>query len=320
MRIAAIISTTALLAVTAGAYAQQYPGKPIRLVVGFAAGGPSDVAARTIAQKLTEKWGQQVIVDIRPGASGNIATEIVAKAPPDGYTLLVSTTANVINPLLSTNSKFDFGRDLAPIALLAENPVVLIAPGNSPLVNVASLVAAAKAAPGTLTFASSGNGTFTHLYGELFNLLAGIKLTHVPYKGSTQAMTDVMASVVDLSFTPATPVMGQIKAAKLKALAVIGRQRMAALPDVPTFADAGIPGFDSALWFGLNAPAGTPKAVIDRLSTEVQRAFASPEMRSLLVGQGIDPVAAGPAQFADLIGRETRQWAQAVKSSGVKLD
>jgi tripartite-type tricarboxylate transporter receptor subunit TctC len=204
--------------------------------------------------------------------------------------------------------------------LLAENPVVLIAPGNSPYANVADVVAAARAAPGKMTFASSGNGTFTHLYGELFNQLAAVKITHVPYKGSTQAMTDVMAGIVNLSFTPSTPVMGQIKAGKLKALAVIGKQRMATLREVPTFAEAGIAGFDSALWFGLNAPAGTPRDVIERLTAEVQKAMAAPEVGAQLAAQGIDPAVAGPAQFAELMTRELAQWGKVVKIAGVKAE
>ena len=309
----------ATLAGTPAAWAA-FPEQPIKMLVGFPAGSTADLIARAIGPKLAAQMGQPVIVDNRAGAGSSIAAEAVANARPDGYTLLVSTTANVINPVLSNNLKFDFVRDLAPVTLLAENPVVLIAPGNSPLANVAGVVSAAKAAPGKMTFASSGNGTFTHLYGELFNQLAGIKLTHVPYKGSTQAMTDVMASVVDLSFTPSTPVMGQIRSGKLKALAVIGRNRMATLPEVPTFADAGIAGFDSALWFGLNAPAATPKPVIDKLAAEVQKAMASPDVQTQMAAQGIDASVGGPAPFADLIAREMKQWARVVKTAGVKID
>jgi tripartite-type tricarboxylate transporter receptor subunit TctC len=297
-----------------------YPEQPIKILVGFPAGSTADLTARVLAPRLASQLGQPVIVDNRSGAGSSIAAEAVATARPDGYTLLVSTTANVINPVISNNLRFDFARDLAPVTLLAENPVVLIAPGNSPLASVASVVSAAKAAPGKLTFGSSGNGTFTHLYGELFSQVAGIRLTHVPYKGSTQAMADVIGGVVDLSFTPSTPVLGQIKSGKLKALAVVGRGRMAELPDVPTFADVGIAGLDSALWFGLNAPAKTPKAVIDRLAEVVQRAIASPDIQAQLASQGINPVAAGPAQFADLVTRETRLWARVVKTAGVKIE
>jgi tripartite-type tricarboxylate transporter receptor subunit TctC len=297
-----------------------FPDQPVKMLVGFPAGSTADLLARAIAPKLSAQLGQPVIVDNRAGAGSSIAAEAVANAKPDGHTLLVSTTANVINTVLLPTAKSDFARDLVPVTLLAENPVVLIAPGNSQNGTVAAVVAAARANPGKMTFASSGNGTFTHLYGELFNQLAGIKLTHVPYKGSTQAMTDVMAGVVDMSFTPSTPVLGQIKSGKLKALALIGRQRMAALPEVPTFAEAGIAGFDSALWFGLNAPAGTPKPVIDRLAAEVQKAMAAPDVQPQLAQQGIDASVGGPAQFADLIAKEMKQWARVVKAANVKID
>jgi tripartite-type tricarboxylate transporter receptor subunit TctC len=298
-----------------------YPEKPVRIVVGFPAGSTADLLARALAIKLADQTGQPFIIDNKPGAGSSIAAEMVARAPADGYTLLLSTTANVINPSLSNNLKFDFIKDLMPVMLLAENPVVLIAPGNAATSSVKEVVAAAKASPGKMTFASSGNGTFTHLYGELFNELAGIKLTHVPYKGSTQAMTDVMAGNVDLSFTPSTPVLGQIKAGKLKALALIGRQRMAALPSVPTFAEAGIAGFDSALWFGLNAPAGTPRPIIDKLVADLQRALALPDVKAQLEGQGIDvTAAAGPGPFGELITRELAQWTKVVKTAGVKAE
>lgn len=309
----------ALLAAFSCAHAA-FPDQPVKVLVGFPPGSTADLLARAIAPKLSAQLGQPVIVDNRAGAGSSIAAEAVANARPDGHTLLVSTTANVINPALSSTLKFDFARDLVPVTLLAENPVLLIAPGNSPSGTVAALVAAARANPGKMTFASSGNGTFTHLYGELFNQLAGIKLTHVPYKGSTQAMTDVMAGVVDMSFTPSTPVLGQVKSGKLKALALIGRQRMAALPEVPTFAEAGITGFDSALWFGLNAPAGTPKPVIDRLAAEVQKAMAAPDVQPQLAQQGIDASVGGPAQFADLTAKEMKQWARVVKAANVKID
>jgi len=315
----ALAACIALLAAIPAAQAT-FPDKPIRILVGFPAGSTADLIARALGPRLTAQMGQPVIVDNRPGAGSSIAAEAVARSPADGYTLFLSTTANVINPSLSNNLKFDFTRDLMPVLLLAENPVVLIAPGNSPYANVADVVAAARAAPGKMTFASSGNGTFTHLYGELFNQLAAVKITHVPYKGSTQAMTDVMAGIVNLSFTPSTPVMGQIKAGKLKALAVIGKQRMATLREVPTFAEAGIAGFDSALWFGLNAPAGTPKEVIERLTAEVQKAMAAPEVGAQLAAQGIDPAVAGPAQFAELMTRELAQWGKVVKIAGVKAE
>ena len=310
----------ALVAVGAPAAHAAYPDKPIRMVVGFPPGSTADLLARVVGAKLAEQLGQPVIVDNRPGAGSSIAADTVARSPADGYTLLVSTTAQVINPSMSPNLKFSFSKDLVPVLLMAQNPVVLIAPIRSPANSVRDLVSAARAAPGKLMFASSGNGTFTHLYGELFAQSADIKLTHVPYKGSTPALTDVLSGVVDMSFTPLTPVIGQIKSGKLKALAVVGRSRMVLLPDVPTFAEAGITGLDSTLWFGLNAPTGTPKAVLDRLGTEVQRALNLPDVKAQLATQGIDVSIAGAAQFGELTVRELDRWERVVKTAGVKAD
>jgi len=297
-----------------------YPDKPIRIVVGFPPGSTGDFIARALAPRLGESLGQAVVVENRTGAGSSIAAEAVARSPADGYTLLLSTTANVINQSVSSNLKFDFMHDLVPVILIAENPVLLVAPAASPYHNVAALVAAARAAPGKLSYASSGNGTFTHLYGELFNQSAGIKLNHVPYRGSTQAITDVLSGQVELSFTPATPVLGQINGGRLKALAVIGKQRMAALPDVPTFGEAKIPGFDLALWFGLHAPAGTPPAVIDKLSSQLARLLKSADVQALLAAQSIDVVGEAPAKFAQRISRENVQWARIVKTADIKAD
>jgi tripartite-type tricarboxylate transporter receptor subunit TctC len=295
-----------------------WPEKPLRIVVGFPPGSTGDLIARALAPKMAEGLGQSVLVENRTGAGSSIAAETVSRSPADGYTLLLSTTANVINQSVSQNLKFDYMKDLAPVMLLAENPVLLVAPGNAPASTLAAVVAAAKAAPGKMTFASSGNGTFTHLYGELFNQSAGIKLNHVPYRGSTQAITDVLAGLVDLSFTPSTPVIPNVKAGKLKAIAVIGRSRMQALPDVPTFAEAKIPGFDSALWFGINAPSGTPPDVIDKLVVQLRRALDAPEVKNQFAQQAIIVVGDGPAKFAEQIARENAMWAKLVKAADIK--
>ncbi len=295
-----------------------YPDKPVKILVGFPAGTTGDLIVRLLAPKLGEGLGQPVVVENRTGAGSSIAAEAVARAPADGYTLLLSTTANVINQNVSANLKFDFVRDLAPVMLIGENPVLLVTAAADPSNNVGALIAAAKAAPGKMTFASSGNGTFTHLYGELFNQTAGIKLNHVPYRGSIQTITDVMTGLVTVSFAPATPVMGQIKAGKLKALAVIGRGRMPALPDVPTFAEAGVNGFSSALWFGLNAPAGTPADVVEKLSAQLRRVLESPDIKAQFAAQSIFILGDGPAKFGDQIGRENAQWAHIVKAADIK--
>ncbi|MCJ0764893.1 tripartite tricarboxylate transporter substrate binding protein [Variovorax terrae] len=315
----AIGAAVFVLASMAPAWAA-YPDKPIRILVGFPAGSAGDLLARSVGQKLGERLGQPVLVENRTGAGSSIAAEAVAKAPADGYTLLLSTSANVINQSVSSNLKFDFTRDLAPVMLIGENPVVLIGVASTAPRSIAALVARAKALPDRMTYASSGNGTFTHLYGELFKLTTGVKITHVPYRGSVPAMTDLLAGVVDLSFTPVTPVMAHIKSGRLKALAVIGKSRMAALPEVPTFAEAGIPGFDSALWFGLSAPAGTPPAVIDQLNTELRLVLKMPDVKSQLDMQGITIVADGPAKFRQLIAREHGQWTRIVKAADIKAE
>jgi tripartite-type tricarboxylate transporter receptor subunit TctC len=315
---ASFFSTLAFSLLCIAPASAAYPDKPVKILVGFPAGTTGDLIVRLLAPKLGEGLGQPVVVENRTGAGSSIAAEAVARAPADGYTLLLSTTANVINQNVSANLKFDFARDLAPVMLIGENPVLLVTAATDPSNNVAALIAAAKLAPGKMTFASSGNGTFTHLYGELFNQTAGIKLNHVPYRGSTQTITDVLAGLVTVSFAPATPVMGQIKAGKLKALAVIGQSRMPALPDVPTFAEAGVNGFSSALWFGLNAPAGTPADVVEKLSIQLRRVLESPDIKAQFAAQSIFILGDSPAKFGEQIARENAQWARIVKAADIK--
>ncbi|MDB5874187.1 MAG: transporter substrate-binding protein [Ramlibacter sp.] len=313
------VGALVVLAAMAPAWAA-YPDKPIKLLVGFPAGSTADLLARIIGLKLGEAMRQPVVVENRTGAGSSIAAEAVARSPADGYTLLVSTTANVINQSVSSGLKFDFMRDLAPVMLVGENPVVLVGPAATAPRSLAALTTRAKALPDRITYASSGNGTFTHLYGELYKLNAGVKITHVPYRGSVPAITDVLAGLVDLAFTPVTPVMAHIKSGRLKAIAVIGRGRMAALPDVPTFAEAGMPGFDSALWFGLSAPAATPPAVIDKLNSELRLVLKMPDVKAQLDAQGINVIADGPAKFRQQITREHGQWARIVKAADVKAE
>lgn len=304
----------------AGPSGAAYPDKAVRILVGFPPGSTADLIARIIGPKLSEGLRQPVVVENRTGAGSSIAAEAVARAAADGYTLLLSTSANVINQSVSPNLKFDFMRDLAPVMLLGENPVVLVGLAASAPRSVAALVARAKAEPDKMTYASSGNGTFTHLYGELFSRTVEVRIRHVPYRGSVPAITDVLAGNVDLSFTPATPVMTHIKSGRLTALAVIGKSRMAALPDVPTFAEAGIPRLDSALWFGLNVPAGTPPEVIEKLGSELRRVLATADVKTQLEAQGIGIAAEGPAGFHQLAVREHAQWAEIVKSANIKPD
>lgn len=297
-----------------------FPERPVRILIGFTPGTTGDVLLRLLAPKLSDRWGQPVLVDNRPGAGSSLAAEVVAKAPADGYTLLLSTSANVINASMSAPQKVDFVSDLVPLTLLAENPVVLVTSGAAASRQLSELVSAAKSSPARMSFASSGNGTFTHLYGELFNQSAGVKLIHVPYKGSTQALSDVMSGTVDVAFSPVTPVLGLVKSGKLRALGVIGRSRLSDWPDVPTLAQAGIAGFDSALWFGLHAPAGMPAELARRITVDVQWALAQPDIQAQLTAKGIHAVPTGEAAFRDLIQREQTQWVRLIKQANIQAD
>jgi tripartite-type tricarboxylate transporter receptor subunit TctC len=320
MKRIAVVLAGALVFAAAGAWAQGgYPDKPVKIVVGFPPGTTGDVIARLIAPGLAEGLGQQVVIENKPGAGSSIAAEAVAHSPADGYTLLVSTIANTINPSLF-RLNFDFARDLAPVTLLAEAPGLLVAHPSAGAQDTQGLIAAAKAKPGAILYGSSGNGTFTHLYGELFNLATGVKLAHVPYKGSSQAVTDLLAGRIQLLFTPASTLIPHVRAGTIRALGAIGRQRLAALPEVPTLAEAGVPGFEASLWFGLNAPAGTPRDVVERLNREVNRVLALPDVKVKLAAQSIDALPGSIDQFGALIRQDLDKWARVVKTAGVKIE
>jgi tripartite-type tricarboxylate transporter receptor subunit TctC len=261
-----------------------------------------------------------VIVENRPGAGSSIAAESIARSRPDGYALLLSTTANVINPSLYPGLSFDFPRDFTPVALLGEAPALLVGHPGLAARTLPELVALAKSRSQEMSFASSGNGTFTHLYGELFNQTQGVRLTHIPYKGSSQALTDLLAGRVSLLFSPASTVIPHVKAGTLKAFGLIGRQRLAALPEVPTFAEAGIPGFESALWFGLNAPAGTPADIVERLGKDLATVLARPDVRAQLAAQSFNTLPGGVVPFADLLSKESGKWSSVVKAANIKPD
>jgi len=308
----------ALAAALPAANAQQYPSKPIRLVVGFAAGGPSDVAARTIAQKLAEKWGQQVIVDIRPGASGNIATEIVAKAPPDGYTLLEPAFAHAVNPFLYSKLPFDASKDFAPVLLFASIANVLVVHPSIPARSVAELIAFAKAHPGQLTAGSSGNGTASHLAVELLNMMGGIKTTHVPYKGLAPAHTDLMGGQITMLFDGIVTGMPAVKAGRLRALAVTTAKRWQGTPDIPTMAEAGLAGFEVNSWYGLLAPANTPEPVVNRLYTVTQKILSTPAVRERLASLGMVVSPMPPAEFGAFIVTEITRWTADAKAAGIE--
>jgi len=323
LRLLAATTIVAFAAVAAPAVHAQaaFPTKPIRLVVPFPAGGTTDILARAVAQKLTETNGQPVVIDNRPGAGGNIGAELVAKSAPDGYTLLMGTVGtHAINPSLYAKMPYDHQKDFAPVILVAGVPNVLVINPSVPANSVQELIAYGKANPGKLNFASSGSGTSIHLAGELFKTMSGVQMTHVPYKGSAPAIADLLGGQVQIMFDNLPSALPQIKAGKLKALAVTSAQRASALPDVPTIAEAGLPGFEATSWFGLLAPAGTPKEVIAKLNAEVAKWLASPEAREKLAAQGAIAAGKTPEDFTQHIVAETAKWQKVVKESGAKVD
>ena len=314
---------TALLALPAIANAQTpaYPTKPIRLVVPFPAGGATDILAREVAKHLTETWGQSVVVDNRPGAGGNIGSELVAKAAPDGYTLEMGTVGtHAINASLYSKMPYDHVKDFVPVILVAGVPNVLVVNPSVPVNSVQELIAYAKANPGKLNFASSGSGTSIHLSGELFKVMAGVQMTHVPYKGSAPALQDLLGGQVQLMFDNLPPSLPQIKAGKLRALAVTSATRAPALPDIPTIAESGLPGFEASSWFGVLAPAGTSPAIVAKLNAEIAKWLASPEAKEKLAAVGANIAGGTPEDFARHIQAETAKWAKVVKESGAKVD
>ena len=309
------------LAAIAGAQAPAYPTKPIRLVVPFPAGGATDILAREVAKHLTDAWGQSVVVDNRPGAGGNIGSELVAKAAPDGYTLEMGTVGtHAINASLYSKMPYDHVRDFVPVILVAGVPNVLEVNPALPVNSVQELIAYAKANPGKLNFASSGSGTSIHLSGELFKVMAGVQMTHVPYKGSAPALQDLIGGQVQLMFDNLPPSLPQIKAGKLRALAVTSAGRAPALPDTPTVAEAGLPGFEASSWFGVLAPAGTPPEIVNKLNAEIAKWLASPGAKEKLANVGANIAGGTPEDFARHIQAETAKWAKVVKESGAKVD
>ncbi|HEV8520574.1 MAG TPA: tripartite tricarboxylate transporter substrate binding protein [Burkholderiales bacterium] len=303
-----------------GATPTDYPTKPIRMIVGFAPGGGTDTTARAISIKLAESLGQQVIVDNRAGAAGNIATELVAKAAPDGYTILLGTIAALaINPsLYRTKLPFDSVRDFAPIIQAVDSTNILSLHPSVPAANVKELIALAKTKP--LNYGSSGVGGTGHLAGELFNSMAGTKMTHIPYKGGGPAMIDLVGGQVQLVFATAASAVPQIKAGKIKGIAVTTIKRAALMPNIPTIAESGLPGFDANNWYGLLAPAKTPRPIIMRLNAEVTKVLAMPDVKDFLFNQGLDPAPGTPEQFGAYIKSEITKWAKVVKDSGARAD
>jgi tripartite-type tricarboxylate transporter receptor subunit TctC len=304
-----------------GAFAQAWPAKTIRIVVPFPPGGGTDIIARESSQKVAAATGWTFIIDNKPGAGGNLGVDAVAKAAADGYTLVLGQTSNLaINPSLYAKMPYDSQKDLAPIVLLANAPLVMVTATTSPYKTLADAVGAAKAKPGQVNFASPGNGTVAHLTSELFQKAAGIKTQHVPYKGANQALTDVIGGNVELYMSSVPTLLGQIRQGKLRALAVTSAKRVDDLPNVPTINESGYKGFDAVTWFGLLAPAGTPKDVIAKLNTEFNKALKLPELSKRLGEEGADPAGGTPEQFAALIKDEIPRWGKVVKESGAKID
>jgi tripartite-type tricarboxylate transporter receptor subunit TctC len=298
-----------------------YPTKPIRLVVPFPPAGGTDVLSRSIAQSITSNTKWTIVVDNKPGAGGNIGLDAAAKAPPDGYTIAMGQTANLaVNPALYSSMPYDPLKDFAPIALISSQPLILVVNASSPYKTLKDLVDAAKKNPGKVNMASSSNGTIGHIGGELFQRRAGIKMTHVPYKGAGAAVTDLMGNSVDCFFGNTQAVGGLVTSGRLRPLAVTSPQRLANFPNVPTIAELGYPGFEAATWSGLLAPAGTPPAIIDRLNAEANKALGTTEMKAKLHEDGSTPLGGTPQQFAEFIRKEHAKWGAAVREANIKLD
>ena len=302
------------------AAAQQYPSKPIRLVVPYPPGGPTDTVARVIAQQMQDQMGQPFIVENRPGAGANLGAEAVARSTPDGYTLVVATTAHAINPSLFKNLNYRLLEDFAPVSMLTSGPLVLVAHPKLAANNVEELIALAKSRPDGLNFASSGNGQSTHLSAELFNSMAQVKMTHVPYQGSAPAQVDLMAGQTDIMFDAVLSALPHIQTGKLKALAVTSAQRSPTLPDTPTVAESGLPGYEAIAWNGLLAPANTPQPVIERLNTELRTALASASVKERLDAQGFSAAWNTPDDYGKFLQAEVAKWAAAVQASGAQLN
>jgi tripartite-type tricarboxylate transporter receptor subunit TctC len=299
--------------------AEPYPVRPIRMIVGFAPGGGTDLTARPVAQKLSELLGQQVIVENRPGAAGNIATEQVVKAPPDGYTLLMGTIAALaINPSLYGNLRFDPETDLAPVIQVVDATNVLALHPSVPASSVKELIALAREK--SLSAGSSGIGATGHLSIELFNLMAGVRLVHVPYKGGGPAMADLVGGQVNLIFATTASAIPHLKSGRIKGIAVTTAKRSALLPDLPTISESGLAGFDANNWYGLVVPAKTPRAIIDQLNAEVTKILNMPDVKTTLFNQGLDPAPGTPEQFGAYIRSERAKWAKVIKASGAKAE
>ena len=315
--IALALALAAQLAVPC-AQAEDYPARPVRIIVGFIPGSSADITARVLGQRMGQILGQQFVVENKPGAGSSLAAEFVARAPKDGYTLFLGSSANITNAAINPNLSFDLAKDFAPIALVTTAAVILVVHPSTSVNSVQELIALAKSNPGEVFYASTGVGTAPHLSGELFAMRGGVKLVHVPYQGSPQAVTDLLAGRTSMMFSPASGVVSQVETGKLKALASAAAKRPSIAPNLPTMAEAGMPDFDTSIWFGLMAPAGTPREIVDKLARAAREALQSEDVLSALHPQGFDALSGGPEDFAKIIQSEIKRWGEVAQAAGLK--
>lgn len=316
--VAAVLAVSSPLPAHAQA---QYPAKPVRIIVPFLPGGGTDILARVVGQKMSESLGQPVLVENKPGAGGNIGIDMVVQSPADGYTIGLGQTSNLaVNVTLYPGLPYNPIKDLVPIGLVASAPLVVVTRAASPFRTIGDVVAAAKAKPDDVNFASPGNGTVAHLSGELLQQVAGVRFSHIPYKGAAQAMTDILGGQVHIYMSSIPSALSQIKGGKLRALAVTSPKRTAELPDVPTLAESGFPGFETSTWFGLVAPARTPKPIVERLNAELAKALQDANVRQKIAAEGAEVLGGSAAEFGALIASDIERWGKIVKSSGAKID
>jgi tripartite-type tricarboxylate transporter receptor subunit TctC len=316
-RFAKLVCSALILALPGAAWSQAYPVRPVHVIISFPPGSSTDIVGRVVAQKLSELWGQPVLPENRGGAGGTIGAGIVAKSAPDGYTLLIDSSAHSVSPAIYARLPYDTLKDFVDIAPIAGQPNVLVALPGSPTKSVADLVVEAKAKPGKINFASAGIGSGTHLNLEKFKLVTGVDVMHIPYKGTQEVMTDLLGGRVEYYFAPISAALSSIRDGKLRAIAVSSARRSSSLPEVPTLAESGVPGFEFTLWFGVWGPAGMPADVVDKISKDVNRALADPGVRDRLAKLGNDTMSMTPAEFSQFVRKEIDDYARVIKAAGI---